>query len=170
MKNMPITWKRLTQACWRLATSIGIVVTPRFCNFKSVEWNPGEQAMNQVNFRGLSTKVNVANTPKYHQLAPNASLWCGYRRNRECNMEKCSQRKKTRKQGIAHYACAMTKLPVTCNRFNQAFPNLATGMSITPSPCFCNFNSIEWNPGIQAMIQVNLRGLSPKLSVANTPK
>ena len=48
----------------RFATSIDIVVTPRFWNFKSVEWNPGVQAMNQDNLRGLSTKVNVANTPK----------------------------------------------------------------------------------------------------------
>ena len=64
----------------------------------------------------------------------------------------------------------MTKVPVTCNRFMQPCGKVTTTMNMTLPPCLCNFKSIEWNPGVQTKIQVQLRGLSPILKVARMDK
>ena len=78
--------------------------------------------------------------------------------------------RKTRKQGNGYYACAITKVPVTWNCFIQPCRNLTTTMNMTLPPCLCNLKSLQWNPGVRTMIQVQLRGLSPTLNVATMDK
>ena len=86
MRKVPVTWNCFMQGCGKSTTIMNMTLPPSLCNFKSIDWNPGVQALIQVYLRGLSTKVTVANTRELHQIAQNGCLWCGYYSNIKYNI------------------------------------------------------------------------------------
>ena len=155
---------------WKIRTTMKMRVRLCLCNFKWNEWNPGVHATIEVYLRGLSTKVRVANTSQLHQLAQNGCRRCGNYRNVKYKIKQGSERRKTCKQGNRYYTCTMTKVPVTWERLTQSCGKFRTTMKMTVRLYLHNSNYLQWNPAIQQMIQVQLRGLWHILHVARTDK
>ena len=69
---------------------------------------------------------------------------------------------------MKYYACARKNLPISSKGLKHGWGPLAASIRIVGNSVLCNFKWTEWNPGVQATMEVYLRGLTTQLRVANS--